>query len=71
MDAKIAVLEKKLEKNLTQQHVEEAVNILISRESSAYIALWEGLTINQKNLMCALAWEDHPEVFSKKFCTGC
>ena len=52
---------------ITQQRVEEAVNILISRESSAYIALWEGLTINQKNLMCALAWEEHPEVFSKKF----
>jgi len=52
---------------ITQQHIEEAADILTSRESSAYIALLEGLTIKQKNLMCALAREEYPEVFSKKF----
>jgi len=45
----------------------EAADILTSRESGAYITLLEGLTIKQKNLMCALAQEDYPEVFSKKF----
>ena len=29
--------------------------------------MWEELTIKQKNLMVALAKEESPEVFSKKF----
>jgi len=54
-------------KTIEQDNVEEAIRILISRESSAYIAIWEGLTGKQKGLMGALAKEDHPEVFSKSF----
>ncbi len=50
-------------KVMTHQHIEEAIDILISREPSAYIAMWEGLTAKQKNLMVALAKEDYPEVF--------
>ncbi|MEE9150254.1 MAG: hypothetical protein V3U20_00275 [Thermoplasmata archaeon] len=48
---------------MTRQHIEEAIDILISREPSAYIAMWEGLTAKQKNLMVALAKEGYPEVF--------
>ena len=53
-------------KVMTRQHIEEAIDILISRESSAYIAIWEGLTAKQKNLMVALAKEEYPEVFSNR-----
>jgi len=53
-------------KVITRQHIEEAIDILISRESSAYIAIWEGLTAKQKNLMVALAKEEYPEVFSNR-----
>jgi hypothetical protein len=35
----------------------EAVNILIDRESYAYTAMWESLTINQKRLLKGLASE--------------
>ena len=52
---------------MTRQHIEEAIDILISREPSAYIAMWEGLTAKQKNLMVALAKEEYPEVFSNRF----
>jgi len=52
---------------ITESDIGKALDILISRESSAYIAMWEELTIKQKNLMVALAKEDFPEVFSKKF----
>ena len=47
--------------------IQKAIDILISRESSAYIAIWEELTGKQKMLMAALAKEDHPEVFGKRF----
>jgi len=30
-------------KVITRQHIEEAIDILISRESSAYIAIWGGI----------------------------
>jgi AAA+ ATPase superfamily predicted ATPase len=52
---------------ITEADIDEAFNILISRESSVYVAIWEELTIKQKNLMVALAKEEYPEVFSKKF----
>ncbi len=52
---------------ITKSDIGKALDILISRESSAYIAMWEELTIKQKNLMVALAKEESPEVFSKKF----
>lgn len=52
---------------ITEADIGKALDILISRESSAYIAMWEELTIKQKNLMVALAMEECPEVFGKKF----
>jgi len=52
---------------ITESDIAKALDILISRESSVYIAMWEELTIKQKNLMVALAKEESPEVFSKKF----
>ena len=52
---------------ITQDHINEAINILIARESSIYIAIWEALTGKQKNLLVALAGEEYPEVFGKKF----
>ena len=52
---------------ITEADIDKALNILISRESSVYVAIWEELTIKQKNLMVALAKEEYPEVFSKKF----
>ncbi len=54
-------------RKITKADIDEAFNILISRESSVYVAIWEDLTIKQKNLMVALAKEEYPEVFSKKF----
>jgi AAA+ ATPase superfamily predicted ATPase len=55
------------EKAIELDNIEEAVDILISRESSAFIAIWESLTSKQKNLLAALAEEKHPEIYSKKF----
>ena len=52
---------------ITEADIDEALNILISRESSVYVAIWEELTIKQKNLMVALAKEEYLEVFSNKF----
>jgi len=52
---------------ITEADIDEALNILVSRESSVYVAVWEELTIKQKNLMVALAKEEYPEVFSRKF----
>ncbi|MBL7218317.1 MAG: ATP-binding protein [Desulfobacteraceae bacterium] len=52
---------------ITEADIDKALDILISRESSVYIAMWEELTLKQKNLMVALAKEESPEVFSKKF----
>ena len=39
------------------EDVEEAVRILLDRESYAYTALWEGLTTNQKRFLLGLAQE--------------
>ena len=52
---------------ITEADIDEALNILISRESSVYIVIWEELTIKQKNLMVALTKEEYPVVFSNKF----
>ena len=52
---------------ITEDDINKALEILVSRESSVYIAIWEELTIKQKNLLAALAKEEYPEIFSKKF----
>ena len=52
---------------ITEADIGRALDILISKESSTYIDMWEELTIKQKNLMVALAKEEYPEVFSKSF----
>ena len=52
---------------ITETDIDEALDILVSRESSVYVAIWDELTIKQKNLMVALAKEEYPEVFSKIF----
>ena len=57
------------DQRLTHSLIEKAVDTLISRESSTYIAIWEGLTSKQRKLMVALAKERYPEVFSKNFLT--
>ena len=57
------------DQRLTHSLIEKAVDTLISRESSTYIAIWEGLTNKQRKLMVALAKEQYPEVFSKNFLT--
>ena len=49
------------------RHIGKAVDILISRESSTYLALWEGLTVKQKNLLVALMQENNPEIYSRRF----
>ena len=48
-------------------HIEEAVGILISRESSAYMAIWDSLTVKQKNLLIALMQEHNPAIYSRQF----
>jgi len=48
-------------------HIEEAVGILISRESSAYMAIWDSLTAKQKNLLIALMQEHSPAIYSRQF----
>ena len=47
--------------------IERAIEILISRESSAYINIWESLTGNQKKLLVALMQETNPEIYSSRF----
>jgi hypothetical protein len=48
-------------------HIEEAVGILISRESSAYMAIWDSLTVKQKKLLIALMQERNPAIYSRQF----
>jgi hypothetical protein len=48
-------------------HIDEAVEILISRESSTYMAIWESLTAKQKNLLVALMQEQNAEIYSRSF----
>jgi len=55
------------EKAVKPSHIEEAVEILILRESSAYIAIWESLTAKQKNFLVALIQEYNPEIYSSRF----
>ena len=47
--------------------IQESLDTLISRESSTYVAVWEGLTEKQRSLMVALASEKYPAVFSAGF----
>jgi len=54
-------------KALKLSHIEEAVEILISRESSTYMAIWENLTTKQKNLLGALMQENNAEIYSRRF----
>lgn len=44
-------------RTVTTANVEEAVQILLDRESYAYTALWEGLTKNQQRFLLGLAQE--------------
>ena len=55
------------DKAVKLSHIERAVEILISRESSAYTAIWESLTAKQKNLLVALVQEHNPEIYSRRF----
>ncbi len=55
------------EKTVEFGHIERAVDKLISRESSAYTAIWESLTVKQKSLLVALMQEDTPEIYSRRF----
>jgi hypothetical protein len=55
------------DKAVKLSHIEEAVEILISRESSAYMAIWESLTAKQKNLLVALMQEHNPAIYSGQF----
>ena len=52
---------------ITEADIGKALDILISRESSTYIAMWEELTIKQKNLMVALAKEECPIIYDLFF----
>lgn len=54
-------------KIIVEDDINKALEILVSREASVFIAIWEELTIKQKNLLAALAKEEYPEIFSKKF----
>ena len=47
--------------------IDEAAKILISRESSAYMAIWENLTAKQKKLLVALMQENNPAIYSRQF----
>jgi len=55
------------DKAVKLSHIEEAVEILISRESSAYMAIWESLTVKQKKLLIALMQEHNPAIYSRRF----
>ena len=55
------------DKDVKLSYIEEAVEILISRESSAYMAIWESLTAKQKNLLVALMQEHNPAIYSGQF----
>ncbi len=55
------------DKAVKLRHIEEAVEILLSRESSAYTAIWESLTAKQKNLLVALTQEHNPAIYSRQF----
>ena len=55
------------DKAVKLSHIERAVEILISRESSAFTAIWESLTAKQKNLLVALVQEHNPEIYSRRF----
>ncbi len=55
------------DKTVNRSHIEKAIETLISRESGAYMAIWESLTTKQKNLLAALAQEHNPEIYSRRF----
>jgi hypothetical protein len=54
-------------KAVKPSHIKEAVEILIARESSTYVAIWENLTVKQKNFLVALMQEHNPEIYSMRF----
>lgn len=56
-------------KAATQAMMREAVQLLIERESYAYTALWESLTLSQRRLLTGLASEEEKpaKVFSSAF----
>jgi hypothetical protein len=50
-------------KEVTAGDVRRGVQVVLAREASAYSALWESLTINQRRFLRALAVEDGPVSF--------
>ena len=55
-------------KTTTLPMMREAVQVLLERESYAYTALWESLTLTQRRLLTGLASEEKPtKVFSSAF----
>jgi hypothetical protein len=47
--------------------IDNAVDVLLGRESYAYTTLWESLTPNQRRFLKGLAHEDHPQPYSSAF----
>ena len=54
---------------VTQTTVREAVQVLLERETYAYTALWESLTLSQRRLLTGLAAEEERpiKIFSAAF----
>ncbi|HXC95210.1 MAG TPA: ATP-binding protein [Edaphobacter sp.] len=46
-------------KEVTRDDIRKGVQVVLAREASAYTALWESLTINQRRFLRGLAVEDH------------
>jgi hypothetical protein len=55
-------------KSVTGKSVESAMRLLLDRESYAYGALWESLSLNQRRFLTGLAKEpEPPRVFASEF----
>jgi uncharacterized protein len=46
-------------KEVKEDDIRKGVQVVLAREASAYTALWESLTINQRRFLRGLAVEDH------------
>ena len=55
-------------KQVTEDSIESALNLLLERESYAYTALWESLSLNQQRFLMGLARESEGvRVFASDF----
>lgn len=55
-------------KEITEDDIREGVQVVLAREASAYNALWESFTINQRRFLRGLAVEDqHLSPYSSAF----